>query len=124
MNPKVKRVVEGLLIAAVISAVVAIAPAIAKTVGRLYADGLTIAGTSSLTGAVSIVGAQTVVATGGAITVSTSATSGASLCMAGSFQSLPSSGYSKGCFAYQLSNDTPYVSTATVTNTGHWKALY
>ncbi len=61
---------------------------------------------------------------GGSVSVSTATTSSSSLCLAGSFQTLPTSGYAKGCFAYQLSDNTAYVSTMTVTEAGDWKALY
>ncbi len=98
----------------------------------------TVSGTLAVTGAVTQSGLLTVSSitvtnlatlknatlTAGTITVSTSATSGGSLCLAGTFQSLPASGYAKGCFAYQLSNDTPYISTEAVSNAGSWKALY
>ncbi len=58
------------------------------------------------------------------VQVATSSASGFSMCMAGSFQTLPASGYAEGCIAYQVSDHTYYGSTATVTNVGHWKALY
>jgi hypothetical protein len=58
------------------------------------------------------------------VAVSSSSTSGYSMCVAGSFQTLPTTGFAEGCFAYQVSDRTPYISTATVTNIGHWKALY
>lgn len=60
----------------------------------------------------------------GVVTVSTSATSSASICLAGNFQTLPTTGYAKGCFAYQLSDNTAYVSTQTVVGSQSWKALY
>lgn len=60
----------------------------------------------------------------GKVIVSTSATSAASICLAGSFQTLPTTGYAKGCFAYQLSDNVAYVSTKTVVSADSWKALY
>jgi len=71
-----------------------------------------------------IAGSAAFTSSGGAVSVSTSATSAVSICLAGAFQTLPTSGYAKGCFAYQLSDATPYVSTMTVTEAGDWKALY
>jgi len=58
------------------------------------------------------------------IKVSSATTSGVSLCLAGAFQTLPTSGYDKGCFAYQNSDNIAYISTETVTAASSWKALW
>jgi hypothetical protein len=58
------------------------------------------------------------------VTISSSVTSGVSMCFAGAHQTLPTTGWARGCFAYQLSDNTPYVSTETVTISQSWKALY
>lgn len=59
----------------------------------------------------------------GKIIVSTSTTSNASICLAGAFQTLPTTGYAKGCFAFQLSDSKAYVSTETVVGSQSWSAL-
>lgn len=79
----------------------------------------TLATTGAITGA-----SAALTGTGGAVVVSTAATAQFTMCLAGTFSTLPTSGYAAGCFAYQLSDNTPYVSTAAVTNAGHWKPLY
>ncbi len=63
-------------------------------------------------------------ATGGAVTVSTAATSQFHLCFAGAFGTLPTSGYPEGCLAYQVSDHTAYMSTQTVVIAQSWKALF
>lgn len=59
----------------------------------------------------------------GTVNVSTSTSSSAVLCLAGSFQTLPTTGYAKGCFAFQLSDSKAYVSTQTVVGSQSWAAL-
>ena len=60
----------------------------------------------------------------GEVRTSTSTTSTLGLCLAGAFQNLPTSGYNKGCMAYQISNETLYVSTETVAGTYSWKPVW
>ncbi|MBU2572697.1 MAG: hypothetical protein KKH28_01285 [Elusimicrobia bacterium] len=60
----------------------------------------------------------------GEVRTSTSTTSTLGLCLAGAFQDLPTSGYKKGCIAYQISNETLYVSTETVATTYSWKPVW
>ena len=74
-------------------------------------DGIQIPGT------LSVVGAESHLAP---VMVSTSATSGFSIGFCGAFQSLPTSGYAKGCIVLQGSDNAVYVATATVTNVAHW----
>lgn len=62
--------------------------------------------------------------TGSTVSVSSSATSGLSMCLAGAFESLPTTGYGEGCFAYQNSDNTLYVSTEAVSVSGSWKAVW
>jgi len=58
------------------------------------------------------------------VRVSSSTTSTDFMCMAGSFVDLPISGYNRGCFAYQTSNDTMYVSTEIVVGSYSWKPVW
>lgn len=62
--------------------------------------------------------------TEGSVLVSSSTTSSASLCLAGAFDSLPTTGYDRGCFAYQTSDNKMYVSTETVVSIYSWRALW
>lgn len=62
-------------------------------------------------------------ATGGAVKVSSSATSGVALGLCGAFQTLPTSGYPKGCLAIQLSDLKLYLSTNPVTEAGSWQSV-
>ena len=58
------------------------------------------------------------------VVVSTATTSTVSLCLAGAYETLPTSGYLKGCFAYQNSNNVAYISTETVSKAESWKPLW
>lgn len=87
-------------------------------------DDLTVTGNLAVTSASTFAAASTYTGTGGMVIVSTAATSGVTMCLAGSFQTLPTTGYSKGCIAYQISDNTPYISTETVVIAQSWKALY
>ena len=69
-------------------------------------------------------GTQMTISPAAGVAVATSATSGTSMCIAGAFQTLPTSGWAEGCFAYQLSDKTPYIATQTVVISQSWKALY
>jgi hypothetical protein len=60
----------------------------------------------------------------GVVNISTATTSTVSLCLAGAFDSLPTSGYNKGCFAYQNSDNVAYISTETVAGSYSWKPLW
>lgn len=77
-----------------------------------------VTGTAAILGANTFTGAQAVQAK---VTVSTSATSGDSLCFVGAVASLPTTGYSRGCLAYLTSDPTKlYISTETVAGTYSW----
>lgn len=58
-----------------------------------------------------------------AIQVSSATTSTGFFGLAGAFQTLPTSGYSKGVLAYQLSDNKVYVSTNAVDESGDWQAV-
>jgi hypothetical protein len=60
----------------------------------------------------------------GIVNVSTATTSSVHLCLAGAFDTLPTSGYNKGCMAYQNSDNTLYVSTETVVSANSWKPVW
>ena len=60
----------------------------------------------------------------GTVKVSSSTNSSQAICFAGAFSTLPTTGYSEGCLAYQLSDHTLYTSTQTVTASTSWKAVY
>ena len=77
-----------------------------------------ITGTAAILGANTFTGAQAVQAK---VTVSTSATSGDSLCFVGAVTALPTTGYGRGCIAYLTSDPTKlYVSTEAVVGTYSW----
>ena len=78
---------------------------------------LIVTGATTHTGAVANNGGSTTI---GTVAISSSATSGFSIGFCGGFQSLPTSGYAKGCIVLQGSDNAVYVATATVTNVGHW----
>jgi hypothetical protein len=59
----------------------------------------------------------------GTIQVSSTTTSSTHICIAGAFDTLPISGYNKGCIAYQNSDNTLYVSTEDVVGIESWKPL-
>lgn len=58
------------------------------------------------------------------ISVATTATSNYFFNIAGSFQTLPTSGYEEGTMVYQVSDHTVYISTETVTKTKSWKSVW
>ncbi|HOX23648.1 MAG TPA: hypothetical protein PLL10_09300, partial [Elusimicrobiales bacterium] len=60
----------------------------------------------------------------GEVRVSTATTSSASLCLAGTFQTLPTTGWNEGCIAWQLDDHKVYVATQTVVAVDSWKALW
>ena len=60
----------------------------------------------------------------GIVEVTAGSSASGTLCLAGSFSTLPVAGYNKGCFAYQTSDDKAYVSTETVVRASSWKALW
>lgn len=62
-------------------------------------------------------------ATGGAVKVSTATASNDSLCLAGAFVTLPTSGYARGCLAIQTSDMKVYVSTEAVSASYSWKSV-
>lgn len=82
------------------------------------------AGLSKVTGGLAAVSSTKVAVTAGSVQVSTSPTSSASVCFAGAFQTLPTSGWNEGCIAYQLSDHVLYVATITVTMASSWKAAF
>lgn len=75
---------------------------------------------TSLTGVVLKTGSDMT----GKLTVSSSTTSGFSVCQAGAFVTLPTSGYAEGCSAYQVSDHTLYISTEAVSKAASWKAIW
>jgi hypothetical protein len=115
-------------------AIVEVAYAAATKFTDLQCRNLTVTGTTVSTGNETHAGNMTVtgtiasstisvVAVGGGVFVSTAAASTSKLCLAGSFATLPTSGYPMGCIAYQTSDKKAYVSTETVTVAGSWAAL-
>jgi hypothetical protein len=57
----------------------------------------------------------------GEIRASSATTAGASICLAGAFDTLPTTGYARGCLAYLTSAPTKiYLSTETVVGTYSW----
>ena len=74
--------------------------------------------------AVFVGGVTTANTTAPMVVVSTASTSNTSLCMAGAFATLPTSGYPKGCFAYQTSDNIAYISTEAVAASYSWKPLW
>ena len=60
----------------------------------------------------------------GIITISTTTTSSVNLCLVGAVNTLPTSGYSEGCMAYQISDHTLYISTETVVGIQSWKPVW
>jgi len=57
-------------------------------------------------------------------TSNSTATANGSMCIAGSFASLPTAGFQRGCLAYQVSDNTLYVSTKIVTALDAWKPVW
>lgn len=88
----------------------------------IVGDDLTVNGSINAVGGMALTSAQTV--TGYTVTVSSSATSTLGLCLAGAFQTLPTTGYAEGCIAYQNSDNKVYVATETVAAAGSWAALH
>ena len=79
-----------------------------------------ITGTAAILGANTFTGAQAVQNT---VTVSTAATSVDSLCFVGAVDSLPITGYGRGCLAYLTSDPTKlYISTEAVVGAFSWLA--
>ena len=77
-----------------------------------------ITGTAAILGANTFTGAQAVQNT---VTVSTAATSVDSLCFVGAVDSLPITGYGRGCLAYLTSDPTKlYISTEAVVGAESW----
>lgn len=60
----------------------------------------------------------------GLVEVSSATVHASSLSFAGSFDTLPTSGYSEGTMAYQTSDHKVYIATATVDDVGDWVALH
>lgn len=60
---------------------------------------------------------------GSKVYVATGTTSSVDLCLAGAYQTLPTSGVDKGCIAMQLSDNAVYVSSNSVDESGDWKAM-
>ena len=54
------------------------------------------------------------------VAVSTSTTSSITMGMAGAWQTLPTTGYPEGTFAYQVSDHRMYVATCTVVSATSW----
>ncbi len=79
---------------------------------------LDVAGATRLVGSPAITGNPSVV---GYISVSSASTSGSSLCMNGSYVTLPTAG-TEGCMAYQTSDHKLYIATAT--GNGVWVAVH
>lgn len=91
--------------------------------GNLIAEGdITAGGDLTVAGAIAFSG--DVDLTASIVNVSSSATSTLSICFAGAFETLPTSGYDEGCLAYQGSDNTLYVSTNSVDESGDWKAAW
>jgi hypothetical protein len=60
----------------------------------------------------------------GTVQISSSTTSTSYMCIAGAFDTLPTSGYNKGCIAYQNSDNTLYVSIENVVSANSWKPVW
>ncbi|MBI4803305.1 MAG: hypothetical protein HY796_12360 [Elusimicrobia bacterium] len=60
----------------------------------------------------------------GTVNISTAATSAMNLCLVGAVDTLPTTGYSKGCLAFQSTDNTLYVSTETVVAAWSWKPVW
>ena len=118
--------VPGAFTAGSIACTTATYPGLSLTYGVHAATGVFTGAVSvgSLASAGAISGTSAAITgTGGAVLVSTSATSGYSLCLAGAFSTLPTTGYPQGCIAYLTSDPTHiYLSTQAVVGVQSWLA--
>ena len=96
----------------------------------------TVSGNQTVTGSATVTGAGGIGVTYGvaaatgaftnstmAVTVSSSTTSSAKLCVGGAFAALPTTGFNAGCLVYDTADQKLYISTETVVGTVSWKSV-
>lgn len=86
--------------------------------------GSTLVVTGGMVGIGSTAPSATLDVVGTEVRVSSATTSTDSICLAGAYATLPTSGYARGCLAVQTSNMKLYISTETVTGAGSWAATH